>query len=108
MGRGRAESQPPQCAQVVLHIGNGLWSLQLDIMHTVSLGVTQHIAGNILREIIYVVLASRGTAKSRVRDLWPVIVEGYRLDSSPHIVHAHRSKQAAPGVSTAQSQGQGD
>ena len=51
-------------------------------MHTVSLGVAQHIAGNILYEIIYVVLANRGTVKSRVQDLWPLIVEAYRLDSA--------------------------
>ena len=60
----------------------GLWSCQLDIMHTVSLGVAQHIAANILYEIIYVVLANRGTVKSRVQDLWPLIVEAYRLDSA--------------------------
>ena len=44
----------------------GLWSCQLDIMHTVSLGVAQHIAGSILYQIIYAVLASRGTVKNRV------------------------------------------
>ena len=43
-----------------------LWSCQLDIMHRVSLGVAQHIAGNILYEIICAVLPSRGTVKSRV------------------------------------------
>jgi hypothetical protein len=59
----------------------GLWSIQLDIMHTVSLGVAQHIAGNILYEIIYVVLA-RGSVKSRVQDLWLAILEGYRLISA--------------------------
>ena len=50
--------------------------------HAVSLGVAQRIAGNILHEVIYVVLASRGTASSRVQVLWPVTVEGYRLDSA--------------------------
>ena len=47
-----------------------------------SLGVAQHIAGNILHEIIYVVLADRGTVKSKRQDLWPVMVKGYRLDSA--------------------------
>ena len=47
-----------------------------------SLGVAQHIAGNILHEIIYVVLADRGTVKSKLQDLWPAIVEGYRLGSA--------------------------
>ena len=47
-----------------------------------SLGVAQHIAGNILREIIYVVLVDRGIVKSKLQGLWPVIVEGYRLDSA--------------------------
>ena len=47
-----------------------------------SNGVTQHIAGNIFHEIIYVVLADRGIVKSKLQDLWPVIVEGYRLDSA--------------------------
>ena len=55
------------------------WSLQFC---TVSLGVAQHIAGNILHEIIYVVLADRGIVKSKLQDLWSVIVEGYRLDSA--------------------------
>ena len=53
----------------------GLWSLQLDIMHTVSLGVAHHLAGNILHEIIYVVLANRSTANSRLQALWPLIAE---------------------------------
>ena len=57
-------------------------STHLDIMHRVSLGVAQHIAGNILHEIIYVVLANRGTVNSRVQDLWPLIVEAYRLGSA--------------------------
>ena len=39
-------------------------------------------AGNILHEIIYVVLANRGTVNSRVQDLWPLIVEAYRLGSA--------------------------
>jgi hypothetical protein len=43
-----------------------LRSLQLGIMHGVSLGVAQHIAGNILYEVICAVLPSRGTVKSRV------------------------------------------
>ena len=47
-----------------------------------SLGVAQHIAGNILHEIICVVLADRGTVESKLQDLWPVMVEGYRLDSA--------------------------
>ena len=47
-----------------------------------SLGVAQHIPGNILHEIIYVVLADRGTVKSKLQDLWPVMVEGYRLGSA--------------------------
>ena len=39
------------------------------VVHTVSLGVAQHIAGNILHEVIYVVLADRGTVKSRTGKL---------------------------------------
>ena len=46
------------------------------------LRVAQHIAGNILHEILYVVLADRGTVKGRVQDLWPVTVEGYRLHNA--------------------------
>ena len=38
----------PQCAQVVL---------QCPVVHAVSPGVAQHIVGNILHEIFYVVLA---------------------------------------------------
>ena len=52
------------------------------VVHTVSLGVAQHIAGNILHEIIYVVLADRGTVKSKLQGPWPVIAEGYRLDTA--------------------------
>ena len=52
------------------------------VLHTVSLGVAQHIAGNIFHEIIYVVLVDRGIVKSKLQDLWPVMVEGYRLDSA--------------------------
>ena len=52
------------------------------VAHTVSLGVAQHIAGNMVHELFYVVLADRGTVKGRVQDLWPGIVEGYRLDSA--------------------------
>ena len=47
-----------------------------------SLGVAQHIAGNIFHEIIYVVLVDRGIVKCKLQDLWPVIVEGYRLDTA--------------------------
>ena len=54
--RTEATCRPP-CAQVALPFGND----------TVSLGVAQHIAGNILHEIIYVLLAHRGTLKSRVK-----------------------------------------
>ena len=53
------------------------------VVHAVSLGVAQHIAGNIFHEIFSMwVLADRGTVKGRVQDLWPVTVEGYRLDSA--------------------------
>ena len=52
------------------------------LVHAV-LRVAQHIVGNILREIFYVVLADRGTVKGRVQDVWPVTVEGDWLDSAP-------------------------
>ena len=51
-------------------------------MHAVSLGVAQHIAGNILHEIVYVLLASRGPVKSKVEGLWPLTLEAYRLDTA--------------------------
>ena len=82
-------------------------------MHTVSLGVVQHTASNILYEIIYAVLASRGTVKSRVQDLWPLILEAYRLGNAAArlegltvsmLTDPSRPRQ----VSTAESQGQGD
>ena len=47
-----------------------------------SLGVAQHIAGNILCEVIGVVLVNRGTVNSGLQYLWPLIVEAYRLDSA--------------------------
>ena len=53
------------------------------VVHAVSLGVAQHIAGNIFHEIFSMwVLAGRGTVKGRVQDLCPVTVEGYRSDSA--------------------------
>ena len=52
------------------------------VVHAVSLGVAQHIAGNVFHDIFYLVLADRGAVKRRVQDLWPLTVEGYRLDSA--------------------------
>ena len=44
--------------------------------------MAQHIAGNVFHDIFYLVLADRGAVKGRVQDLWPLTVEGYRLDSA--------------------------
>ena len=52
------------------------------VVHAVSLGMARHIAGNMLHELFYVVLADRGTVKGRVQDLWPGTVEAYRLDTA--------------------------
>ena len=38
----------PNVHNIFLIMRMTLWSLQYDIMHTVSLGVAQHIAGNVL------------------------------------------------------------
>ena len=52
------------------------------VVHAVSLGVAQHIAGNVFHDIFYLVLADRGAVKGRVQDLWPLTVEGHRLGSA--------------------------
>ena len=51
------------CTGFVLQVGNEF--VVFPVVHTVSLGVAQHIAGNILHDIIYVVLADRGTVKKQ-------------------------------------------
>ena len=74
--------QTPMCASCSPYWQWVCGLSQLDITHTVSLGVAQHIAGNILREIVYVLLARRGPVKSRVEGLWPLTLEAYRLDTA--------------------------
>lgn len=56
----------------------GVWSLAFDVMHIISLGVAQHIAGNVLFELVWYCLAKVGTLKQRLRDVWYGITEYYR------------------------------
>ena len=50
----------PNVHRIFSIMGMSLWSLQYDIMHCVSLGVAQHNAGNVLHEMIYVIM-DKGT-----------------------------------------------
>ena len=56
----------------------GPWSPALDILHTVSLGVAQHIAGNILFELVWHCL-KHGPLTHRVKEIWAGIKEFYNV-----------------------------
>ena len=47
-----------------------LWSLQYDIMHCVSLGVAQHLAGNVLYEIVYVITDQTTKVGASIAEIW--------------------------------------
>jgi len=57
--------------------GLGHWSLAFDTMHVVSLGVAQHIGGNVLYELVYKTLSGRQVDK--VAEVWECIKEYYKL-----------------------------
>lgn len=57
--------------------GLGHWSLAFDTMHVVSLGVAQHIGGNVLYELVYKTLS--GTRMEKVAEVWECIKEYYKL-----------------------------
>ena len=59
-----------------------LWSLQYDIMHCVPLGMAQHIAGNVLYEIVYVVMEQKTPVGARIAEIWSLVQAANRLDDA--------------------------
>ena len=59
-----------------------LWSLQYDIMHCVSLGVAQHIAGNVLYGIVYVITDQTTKVGGRIAEIWSLVQEANRLENA--------------------------
>ena len=57
-------------------------SLQYDIMHRVSLGVAQHIAGNVIYEIVYVIMDQTTKVGARSAEVWSLAQEANRLDNA--------------------------
>ena len=58
----------------ILHCG--LYSIVIDIMHTLSLGVAQHVGANVMFELIWHVLPN-GSLQQRLMDIWMGIKEFY-------------------------------
>ena len=46
-------------------------------MHVLSLGVAQHIGGNVLHELVWRVL--KGTQKAKLAEIWECIKEYYKV-----------------------------
>ena len=59
-----------------------LWSLPYDIMHCVSLGVAQHIAGNVLYEMVYVIMGQTTKVGARIAEIWSLVQEANKLDNA--------------------------
>ena len=59
-----------------------LWSLQYDIMDCVSLGVAQHIAGNVLYELVYVIMGQTTKVGTRIVEIWLLVQEANKLDNA--------------------------
>ena len=57
-------------------------TISIDSMHTVDLGVTSHILGNVLKEIIYEQIAA--PAKDACATVWKRIREIYDELQTPH------------------------
>ena len=72
----------PNVHRIFSIMGMSLWSLQYDIMHCVSLGVAQHIAGNVLYEMIYVIMDKGTKVDTRIAEIWSLVQEAYRLDNA--------------------------
>ena len=58
------------------------WSLQYDIVHRVSLGVAQHIAGNVLYEMMYVIMDQTTKVGARIAEIWSLVQEANKLDNA--------------------------
>ena len=58
------------------------WSLQYDIMHCVFFGVAQHIAGNVLYEIVHVIMDQPTQVGARIAEIWSLVQEANRLDNA--------------------------
>lgn len=54
--------------------------LQLDVMHTMDLGITEHVVANVLHSILYTDLPGRGpaTKKQQFNQLWLKIQQCYK------------------------------
>ena len=59
-----------------------LLSLQYDIMHCVSSGVAQRIAGNVLYEMVYVIMYHTTRVGARLAEIWSLVQEANRLDNA--------------------------
>ena len=78
----RMEGCPSQCEQDFLILCITLWSLQYGIMHCVSLGVAQHIAGNVLYEMVYGIMDQATKVGIRIAEIWSLVREAYGLDNA--------------------------
>ena len=51
-------------------------------MHCVSLGVAQHTAGNVLYEMVYVIMEQATQVDTRIAKIWSLVQEAHRLDNA--------------------------
>ena len=64
--------------------GCGIHSVSCDLLHIVSLGVVHHIAGNVLKVLVWQTPWPRGTTlKERLLTIWGCIKEWYSLYKAP-------------------------
>ena len=59
-----------------------IWPLPYNILHCVSLGVAQHIAGNVLYENVYVIIDQTTQVGARIAEIRSLVQEANRLDNA--------------------------
>ena len=60
----------------------GIHTVQVDTLHCLSLGVAQHIGGNVLRQLVYTVL-NTGSLQERLQTVWHWVQRYYREQRVP-------------------------
>ena len=67
----------PQPHRLFKTLQCGVHTVQVDTLHCISLGVAQHIGGNVLRELLYTVLRT-GSLQDRLQRVWHMVQRYYR------------------------------
>lgn len=74
----------PQCHRLFTFLGCTVHTVHCDVLHTVSLGVAQHVVGNVLFILIWQVLdKTKLTGNQRLAAVWHDIREFYTVAKAP-------------------------